>query len=280
MHEFEAYLTSLFDPIAPSKVKDAMMYSLLDGGKRIRPRLLFATLQAYGLKPEKGYAAAAAIEMIHTYSLIHDDLPAMDDDTLRRGKPTCHVRFDEATAILAGDALLTMAFSQAVQASEDAKVNCAIVKEMVENAGADGMILGQIRDIEGEQIQLDSVSQLQDIHIYKTGKLLTLPLICGALLSDHNGDLDSWKEIGKLIGLSFQIQDDVLDVTSTSEQLGKNANSDLENNKSTYVSIMGIQEATQEANDLFEQAKKILSHLNIHKEPMEEIFQYLIHRKN
>lgn len=279
MHEFEAYLASLFDPVAPSKVKDAMMYSLLNEGKRIRPKLVFATLQAYGIKPEKGFAAAAAIEMIHTYSLIHDDLPAMDNDTLRRGKPTCHVQFDEATAILAGDGLLTMAFSQAVQASEDAKINCAIVKEVVEHAGANGMILGQIRDIEGEKKQLEQVSQLQDIHIYKTGKLLTLPLICGALLSNHGADIDSWKEIGKLIGLSFQIQDDVLDVTATTEELGKNANSDLENNKATYVRIMGIQNATKEAIVLFDQAKEILSSLNIHKEPMEEIFQYLIHRK-
>lgn len=280
MPEFEAYLASLFENVAPSNVKDAMMYSLLNEGKRIRPRLLFATLMAYGMKPEKGFAAAAAIEMIHTYSLIHDDLPAMDDDTLRRGKPTCHVQFDEATAILAGDALLTMAFSQAVQASEDAKINCAIVKEMVEHAGASGMILGQIRDIEGEKKQLDSVAQLQDIHIYKTGKLLTLPLLCGAMLSNHTADVDSWREIGKLIGLSFQIQDDVLDVTATSEQLGKNANSDLENNKATYVKIMGVQAASKEAEALFAQAGTILTSLNIHKEPMEEIFQYLIHRKN
>lgn len=280
MPEFEAYLASIFDDIAPSKVKDAMMYSLLGGGKRIRPKLLFATLGAYGVKPEKGFAAAAAIEMIHTYSLIHDDLPAMDNDTLRRGKPTCHVQFDEATAILAGDALLTQAFLQAVQAGEDVKTNCAIVKECVEAAGADGMILGQIRDLEGENQTFDHIQQLQDIHIYKTGKLLILPLVCGALLTGHITDIDNWREIGKLIGLSFQIQDDVLDVTSTSETLGKNINSDAENNKSTYVSIMGIEKACAEADALFTQAKEVLTKMNIHKEPMEEIFHYLIHRKN
>lgn len=279
MHDFEVYLTSLFKDVKPSIVKDAMMYSLLNGGKRIRPQLLFATLQAYGQKREKGFAAAAAIEMIHTYSLLHDDLPAMDDDTMRRGKATCHIAFDEATAILAGDALLTMAFEVATQAGDDAKATLSILKECANNAGINGMILGQARDLEGEGKHLDEVSQLQDIHIYKTGKLLILPLVCGAILSGRSGDIESWREIGKLIGLSFQIQDDILDVTATSEQLGKNANSDIENDKSTYVRILGVESAQIEANKLFAQASLILEDLNIHKEPMEEIFQYLIQRK-
>lgn len=280
MPEFEAYLASLFEQIEPSKVKDAMMYSLLNGGKRIRPRLLLATLSAYGQKCEKGFAAAAAIEMIHTYSLIHDDLPAMDNDTLRRGKPTCHVAFDEATAILAGDALLTMAFDLAAQAGEDAKTSLMIVRECAQNAGANGMVLGQARDLEGEGKTFHQVHQLQDIHIYKTGKLLILPLVCGAILAQRHGDISVWREIGELIGLSFQIQDDVLDVTASSEQLGKNANSDVENDKSTYVKILGIEAAKSEAIDLFDKAKACLATLNIHKEPMEEIFKVLIQRKN
>lgn len=280
MHEFEQYLASIFTKIADSDVKEAMKYALLDGGKRIRPRLLFASLQAYGYKIEKGFSAAAAIEMIHCYSLIHDDLPAMDNDTLRRGKPTCHVKFGEATAILAGDALLTQAFDQAIISSEDAKTNNIIIKECVEAAGANGMILGQIRDLEGETKVLSEMSQLQAIHLYKTGKLLTLPLVLAALLSNHHSDVDCWRKIGELIGLSFQIQDDILDVTATSEQLGKNANSDVENNKSTYVKIMGVEAAKIEANALFEEAKALLNTLNIHKEPMEEIFQFLIHRQN
>lgn len=280
MHNFEQYLSSICDQFTPSNVAEAMRYSLLAGGKRIRPQLLFATLQAYGIKPEKGYAMAAAIEMIHTYSLIHDDLPAMDDDTLRRGKPTCHVKFDEATAILAGDGLLTQAFGLILDASEDAKTNLALLRECVDDAGVNGMILGQIRDIEAEEKVVSTVEELEAIHIYKTGKLLTLPLVCGALLSNHHADIDAWREIGKMVGLSFQIQDDVLDVTTTTEVLGKNANSDVSNHKSTYVNIMGIEAAQQAAIDLFTQAKEVLSGMNIHKEPMEEIFQNLIQRKN
>lgn len=279
MHEFEAYLASLFHQIKDSVVKDAMMYSLLNSGKRVRPNILFATLEAYGQKYEKGFAAAAAIEMIHTYSLIHDDLPAMDNDTLRRGKPTCHMAFGEAQAILAGDALLTLAFEIASQAGEDAKASLALLKECAQNAGANGMILGQIRDLEGEGKQFHDIEQLVAIHEYKTGKLLTLPFVCGAILAGKQGDVATWREIGSRIGLSFQIQDDILDVTSTSEVLGKNVNSDVENEKSTYVSILGIEAAQAEAARLFQEADALLDQLNIHKEPLEEIFQYLMKRK-
>lgn len=279
MPEFEAYLASLFEQRASSIVKDAMMYSLLNGGKRIRPALLFATLRAYGQKEEKGYPIAAAIEMIHTYSLIHDDLPAMDNDTLRRGKPTCHVKFDEATAILAGDGLLTMAFELIASAKEDAKTTLLMVSECAKLSGFEGMILGQAKDLEAEGKALTTEAELVDIHTYKTGKLLTLPLVCGALLAQRHGDLDTWRTIGQLIGLSFQIQDDVLDVTSTTETLGKNVGSDAENEKSTYVSIMGIEAATKKAEELFAQAKDLLRTMNIHSEPMEEIFATLIHRE-
>lgn len=280
MTEFETYLASLFDGRKPSKVKDAMQYSLLNGGKRVRPNLLFATLNAYGIKAEHGFAAAAAIEMIHTYSLIHDDLPAMDDDTLRRGKPTCHIAFDEATAILAGDGLLTMAFELAATAGKDAKTSLAIVSELAKGAGFEGMILGQAKDLAAEGMHLSEEAQLQDIHIYKTGKLLTLPLVCGAILAERFSDLETWRNIGELIGISFQIQDDVLDVISTNEELGKNVGSDAEKDKSTYVSIMGIDEASKKAELLFQDAKSMLATLNIHKEPIEDYLTKLIHRKN
>jgi len=279
MPEFEVYLASLFEKRTPSKVKDAMMYSLLNGGKRIRPQLLFAVLRSYGQKKEKGFAAAAAIEMIHTYSLIHDDLPAMDNDTLRRGKKTCHVAFDEATAILAGDGLLTMAFELAAQSGSDAKKSLAIVSECAQYAGMEGMILGQAKDLEAEGKILQHEKELQDIHLYKTAKLLTLPLVCGAILTDHHGDIEQWKKIGERIGLFFQIQDDVLDVTSTNEELGKNVGSDVENHKATYVSLMGVAKATQKANDLFHETNSCLQCMNIHKEPIEEILTALIHRK-
>ncbi len=279
MNEFENYLTSLFEERLPSGVKDAMMYSLLNGGKRIRPRLLFAVLRAYGQKEEKGYATAAAIEMIHTYSLIHDDLPAMDDDTLRRGKPTCHVAFDEATAILAGDGLLTMAFEIAAKASDDTKTALAIVLECAKAAGFEGMILGQAKDLEAEGKSLQEEGELQDIHTYKTGKLLTLPLVCGAILAGRHGDIESWQRIGHAIGLFFQIQDDILDVTATSEQLGKNAGSDQVNHKLTYASLLGIEQAKQRASDLYAKSELLLQEMNIHKEPIEEILTALLHRK-
>ncbi len=279
MDEFETYLTSLFDDRSPSQVLDAMRYSLLNKGKRIRPRLLFAVLRAYGVEVCRGYEAAAAIEMLHTYSLIHDDLPAMDDDTLRRGQPTCHVAFDEATAILAGDGLLTMAFETAAHAGNDAKTSLAIVSECAKCAGFEGMILGQAKDLEAEKKSIASEQELQEIHIYKTGKLLTLPLVCGALIAGKHGDIKNWQTIGKLLGLSFQIQDDVLDVTATSEELGKNAGSDAKQHKATYVTLLGIQEANHKVEVLFQEAQDCLNQMNIHKEWIEEIFTSLIHRK-
>lgn len=279
MDDFEAYLASLFDDRLPSRVQEAMRYSLLNKGKRIRPQLLFAVLRAYGQDVRKGYGAAAAIEMLHTYSLIHDDLPAMDDDTLRRGRPTCHVAFDEATAILAGDGLLTMAFETAAQASEDVKISLAIVTECAKYAGFEGMILGQALDLAAEGKHITHEQELQEIHVYKTGKLLTLPLICGAILAGKHGDMENWKTIGKLIGLSFQIQDDVLDVTATSAELGKDAGSDAKQHKTTYVSLLGVQEANRKADALFQEAQACLNQMNIHQEWIEEIFTALIHRK-
>lgn len=279
MDDFEAYLAALFEDRLPSRVQEAMRYSLLNKGKRIRPQLLFAVLRAYGQEVRKGYGAAAAIEMLHTYSLIHDDLPAMDDDTLRRGRPTCHVAFDEATAILAGDGLLTMAFETAAQASEDAKISLAIVSQCAKCAGFEGMILGQAKDLDAEGKHITHEQELQEIHIYKTGKLLTLPLVCGAILAGKHGDIENWKTIGKLIGLSFQIQDDVLDVTATSEELGKNVGSDMKQHKATYVTLLGIEEANRKVDALFQEAQTCLNQMNIHKEWIEAIFTALIHRK-
>ncbi len=280
MNDFEEYLSHILDDVADSNVKDAMQYSLMAGGKRIRPRLLFATLKAYGVEESLGYRAAAAIEMIHTYSLIHDDLPAMDNDTLRRGQPTCHVKFGEAIAILAGDALLTHAFLLGASATKDAKVNSAIVYALSDYAGANGMVLGQVKDLEGESKENLSVDELKDIHFYKTGKLLTLPMLCASYIAHRENDCDAWKKIGNEIGLSFQIQDDILDVTSTVEELGKNINSDVENNKNTYVSIMGIEDAKKEAEFYYEDAKKTMHQLDLNPKALDEIFTLLMNRKN
>lgn len=279
MDEFETYLQHVLDECTSSKVKEAMNYSLLAGGKRIRPRLLLAALRAYGKAEQEGYAAAAAIEMIHTYSLIHDDLPAMDNDTLRRGKPTCHVRYGEACAILAGDALLTQAFLLAASSCDDPRICRKIICYLASYSGADGMVLGQIFDLEGEKKDALTVEDLRKIHEYKTGKLLTLPLIFAALLSGREEDLPVWETIGRCIGLSFQIQDDVLDVTSTSEELGKNINSDAQNNKSTYVTLLGIEQAQQEAVSLYAQAQELLGSLSLDPAPLTEVFSLLINRR-
>lgn len=278
MSEFEQYLATCLDDVTPSRVKDAMQYSLMAKGKRVRPNILFATLEAYGLHKELGYACASAIEMIHTYSLIHDDLPAMDDDTLRRGMPTCHVQFDEATAILAGDALLTQAFIEASKTSDNANINQKVIAYLAKYAGADGMILGQIRDILGEHKQL-SLEELQQIHIYKTGKLLTLPFICGAIISQHEEDIEQWIKIGIYLGLSFQIQDDILDETSTVEELGKNIHSDIRNEKTTYVTLLGIDGAKQEAKRYYEEAIALLKTMHLHTKPIEDYMYSLIQRK-
>lgn len=280
MNNFEEYLSHVLDQVSDSKVKEAMQYSLMAGGKRIRPRLLFAVLAAYGVREEAGYPVAAAIEMIHTYSLIHDDLPAMDNDTLRRGKPTCHVQFDEATAILAGDALLTQAFVLAAQADCSAQRKADILNALAVYSGADGMILGQIKDIEGEAKKNVSLEELKDIFIYKTGKLLTLPMECACLIAERKGDIPTWKKIGEAIGLSFQIQDDILDVTSTKEELGKNINSDLSNDKTTYVTLRGIDGARQDAEQYYEEALAQLHSLMVHDEKVIELLQLLIHRKH
>lgn len=278
MNRFEEYLASSLSSIKDSKVKEAMQYTLLSGGKRIRPQLLFATLQGYGIEEKVGYRVAAGIEMLHTYSLIHDDLPAMDNDTLRRGKPTCHIAFDEATAILAGDALLTQAFLEASSASEDMEVNIKIVKAFVEYAGANGMIFGQMKDLEAENKACEW-NELEQIHIHKTGKLIVLPLICGAYLANQDKDVDILSRLGLTIGFLFQIQDDILDVTESSEQLGKNAKSDVDNGKATSVSILGLSKAQQLVTSLYEEAEALLSQVSFDTQPLTDFFKLLKDRK-
>lgn len=261
MNDFEDYLQSLKTMFSPSRTCDAMFYSLLAGGKRVRPRLLFETVKGYGMPEKSAFPCAAAIEMIHTYSLIHDDLPAMDNDDMRRGRPTCHIAFDEATAVLAGDALLTEAFRVALQSSCDSSVLVQIISLLSEYAGVDGMILGQTLDIAGEKRTDLTQQELEQIHRFKTGRLLTLPLLCGALLCNHAEDVELFKQIGEKIGLSFQIQDDVMDVTFSQTQLGKST-SDEQNNKFTYVTLLGIDRATELADAYYNDAEKLCQKLH------------------
>lgn len=227
----------------PENLAKAMLYSLQAGGKRIRPLLVFAVIEAFGKDPKDGLEAAAAIEMVHTYSLIHDDLPSMDDDDLRRGKPTNHKVFGEATAILAGDALLTLSFSMLAEIPEEsapANVKLALIKGLSAAAGAPGMVGGQIADMEGENKRL-TLEQLEYIHINKTGKLLEFSILAGAEIA---GAALEQKEIlsrfAYHIGLAFQIRDDILDLEGTEEMIGKPVGSDTANEKSTYPALLGI----------------------------------------
>lgn len=246
--DWESLLQKSLDPLPDSRVKQAMAYSLLAPGKRIRPQLLVEVIAGYGKDPARGYPFACALEMVHTYSLIHDDLPAMDNDDLRRGRPTCHRQFDEATAILAGDGLLTQAFATASEAEvpADQKVSCIhILSEM---AGSGGMVYGQCLDtLENPAYDWEKLKQ---VHNAKTGCLLAAPLMMGAVLADHSGEVERWHQIGLDIGLAFQIQDDILDATESAQQLGK-SNSDARNEKVTSVSLLGLKGARRQMEALY-----------------------------
>ncbi len=258
MNKFENYLNAKIDLLTPSVTREAMRYSLLAGGKRLRPQMVFSVIEGYHLNNEIGYDYAAALEMIHTYSLIHDDLPAMDNDDLRRGKPTCHKQFDEATAILAGDGLLTYAFE--VLAKADLPHNALAVQILAKCAGSSGMVLGQTLDMH-EDSRVD-YKALEEIYKYKTGCLFSAALMLGALASNKvdNKTLSTWDSIGTKIGIAFQIQDDLLDVRMDSAALGK-SNSDIRNEKVTAVSLLGEEQAEKLMNELYAECDKMLSNI-------------------
>ena len=258
MNKFENYLNAKIDLLTPSVTREAMRYSLLAGGKRLRPQMVFSVIEGYHLNKEIGYDYAAALEMIHTYSLIHDDLPAMDNDDLRRGKPTCHKQFDEATAILAGDGLLTYAFE--VLAKADLPHNALAVQILAKCAGSSGMVLGQTLDMH-EDSRVD-YKALEEIYKYKTGCLFSAALMLGALASNKVDDktLSTWDSIGTKIGIAFQIQDDLLDVRMDSATLGK-SNSDIRNEKVTAVSLLGEEQAEKLMNELYAECDKMLSNI-------------------
>ena len=252
----ESLLEEKIMALPESRVRDAMAYSLLAGGKRIRPLLLYAAVKGYGKEESLADEFACAIEMIHTYSLIHDELPAMDNDDLRRGRPTCHKQFDEATAILAGDGLLTYAFEVAASAKCGGEEKAAGMKYLAEMAGPSGMVLGQCLDIFEEQGKT-SWDDVQTIQKYKTGCLLSVPMMIGSVLAGHPEDAEKWHRIGDMIGLAFQIQDDILDVRLTPEEFGKST-SDSDNEKVTCVSIYGIETAERMMNSLYDEAIRLV----------------------
>ena len=250
--QIESLLENYINSLPDSTTKSAMLYSLTAGGKRIRPHLLYTVLKGYRVNPEIGNPFACALEMIHTYSLIHDDLPAMDNDDLRRGLPTCHKQFDEATAILAGDGLLTYAFEVAASSNEASNTVVKCISILSQMAGPSGMVYGQQLDLEAENKEIDW-NMLQRIHEHKTGCLLTAPLLMGCMLAKHEEDIPAWKKIGFSLGLAFQVQDDILDIELTAKEFGK-SNSDQKNHKGTSVSILGIERAKEVMNNLYQSA--------------------------
>ncbi|HJF39334.1 polyprenyl synthetase family protein [Thomasclavelia spiroformis] len=276
IQDINTRLIQITDCFQDSKVKDAMKYSLLAGGKRIRPLLMLRIIQSYGLDYHDYLDVACAIEMIHTYSLIHDDLPGMDNDDLRRGKPTCHRQFDEATAILAGDGLLNEAANVILKANYNSELKIALLSILYQASGVNGMILGQALDIEFENKKANR-KELDLIHHHKTGDLISASMQMGALVANVD-DLETFKEIGYKIGLAFQIQDDILDVVGNSELLGKNVGSDIENNKSTYVTLMGVAKSQEIADCYFNEAITLISKLKIDHELILEVLEKLKRR--
>ncbi|MBU8657885.1 polyprenyl synthetase family protein [Bacillus pumilus] len=253
----------------PKDLKSSMLYSLKAGGKRLRPVLVLALLNAYGKNEEDGIPVGCAVEMIHTYSLIHDDLPCMDDDDLRRGKPTNHKVYGEATAVLAGDALLTESFrliTSQLSSNVSADKKLRIVDELVKSAGALGMVGGQFDDMEAEQKQV-SLAELEYIHARKTGKLLTFSVAAGAMLAGaSDDDIEKLREFSYHIGIAFQIRDDILDLEGSEEKIGKRVGSDTANEKSTYPSLLTLSGAKEKLDEHITRAKEIVSNLQLEQQ--------------
>ncbi|MFC1828306.1 polyprenyl synthetase family protein [Thermodesulfobacteriota bacterium] len=270
------------DSTAPSRIKDAMTYSLMAGGKRLRPILCIAAAEAVGGMAEDALNAACAIEMIHTYSLIHDDLPAMDNDDLRRGKPTCHVAFDEATAILAGDAMLTKAFQVLSDVTPDKQDQpllwLNVIQTIADAAGHKGMIGGQMEDIasEGAGLTLDA---LREMHALKTGALIDAAITTGAVLGNATlQQIDRLARYSNNIGLAFQVADDILNVEGDPLLMGKAVGTDKARNKSTYPSLMGIEESREFAKELINSALQALDIFDNRSDPLRAIACYIIER--
>jgi len=268
----------------PVRLADAMRYAVLNGGKRLRPLLAYASAGALGAAPEQADIPAAAIELIHAYSLIHDDLPAMDDDVLRRGKPTCHVAFDEATAILAGDALQALAFELLATSRELAcgdRIRLQMLAELASASGQQGMVGGQAIDIAAAGLMLNEAS-LGHMHRLKTGALITASVLVGALSSNvaTPAQLGILRRFAGLAGLAFQIRDDILDVTATTAVSGKQQGKDARLNKPTYTSLLGLDGARRRLQDTLEQALAVLDELDGATHTLAALTRYIVERES
>ncbi len=276
-----ARLAEYVAPVAdcPDKLRESMAYSLLAGGKRLRPVLVLLACDACGGSVESALPVACAIEMVHTYSLIHDDLPAMDDDDFRRGRPTNHKVFGEAMAILAGDALLTLAFEITARDIQPAAVAAACCADLASAAGSCGMVAGQVADIEAENSPIGSLDQLEAIHRRKTGRLLSSAVTLGARVAQANANLiNRLEEFGKRVGLAFQIADDLLDVTGDAAKLGKGVGKDASLGKMTYPALLGIEESRRKADILINEACVLLEPLGPRSCRLAELARFVTQR--
>ncbi|HXC70641.1 MAG TPA: farnesyl diphosphate synthase [Pyrinomonadaceae bacterium] len=265
---------------APEKIHNAIRWSVFAGGKRFRPALLLATGQAFSASNDELIRTACAFEMVHTYSLIHDDLPSMDDDDLRRGRPTCHVRFDEATAILAGDALQTLAFRTIAEDDLlNAETRIALISELARAAATpEGMVAGQALDMEAETRQVTR-AQLEEIHRFKTGALIVAAARCGAIIGKASEDeLAAVTSYAAHLGLLFQITDDLLDVTATAEDLGKTPGKDAQSNKATYPGLYGMEETRAAAINAHRTACEALDRIDRPTDVLRRIADYILNR--
>ncbi|MFW5487112.1 MAG: polyprenyl synthetase family protein [Desulfovibrio sp.] len=281
----EGYLvTCLEDRRIPKRLKEAMQYSLMAGGKRIRPVICLLWAELFGVKREHALPFAASIEMIHTYSLIHDDLPAMDDDDLRRGKPSNHKVFGEATAILAGDGLLTEAFVSMFEASTD--IPAANILDasrlLAQAAGAGGMVGGQDLDMLFTDAEEVGIAELKQMHAMKTGAILQASCTCGtALAGAQEKDRQNAHTYGTMIGAAFQIVDDILDIVGDEKTLGKPVGSDVGMGKATYPSLLGLEESRELAAKYVEKAKECLAgYTGEQAETLGDLAQYIVDRAN
>ncbi|MCU1727866.1 (2E,6E)-farnesyl diphosphate synthase [Pseudomonas sp. 7P_10.2_Bac1] len=281
-----AALERLFVAPAPelARLYEAMRYSVMNGGKRVRPLLAYAACEALGAAPEQANGAACAVELIHAYSLVHDDLPAMDDDDLRRGQPTTHKAFDEACAILAGDGLQSLAFSALLDptlTTLDAETRLRMVNGLAFAAGPAGMVGGQAIDLGSVGLKLDQAA-LEYMHRHKTGALIEASVQLGALASGRATEtaLNALSVYARAIGLAFQVQDDILDVESDTATLGKRQGADIARDKPTYPALMGLEQAKGYALELRDQALNALRPFDAAAEPLRELARYIVDRRH
>lgn len=281
LESYQARVNQKLEVLLPdddSILTSAMRYSVLNGGKRLRPILAYLTGELNDTEAEYIDTLASSLELIHCYSLIHDDLPAMDDDELRRGNPTTHKKFDEATAILAGDALQPLAFEliSTIKTSDRNKVQ--MISSLSEACGYLGMVGGQIKDINSNQIK--DVESLDSMHSEKTGRLIQASIETAGILSGLSAsDIESLKEYGGKIGLAFQIQDDIIDIESPASVSGKDQGSDIGKDKTTYPSLVGLEASKVRAQELSNDAKKILQPINKNTDNLDKLADYIVSRK-